>query len=158
MFQNSRQNLIGWPLVYDFHLPWLFPDFSLISPWLLPKLSLTSETFPRLGILEKKSEIIRLNIRNGKTFISDNLFKFLDLSLAFLSSPQISWLIPDYFRPCSLSLIFPSFPGWIYLHDFQWKLRATFPWFCAYWASLFLESFKTELVLRLTTTVRDFCE
>ena len=47
-----------------------------------------------------------MNLRNGKTLRSDNLFKFPDLSLAFLF---FSLKFPDYFSPSSISLTFPDF-------------------------------------------------
>ena len=76
----------GWPLFSTF----FFLGYFLTS-W--------------YGILVE-TEIIRMNLRNGKTLRSDNLFKFPDLSLAFLF---FSLKFPDYFSPSSISLTFPDF-------------------------------------------------
>ena len=74
----------------DFHFPWLFPD--------LGEISLTSW----YGILVE-TEIIRLNLRNGKHLRRDKLFKFPDFSLtsSFFSSNSLTfpWLFARFHFP-----------------------------------------------------------
>ena len=67
---------------YEFHFPRLFIEF--------PNFIEISLTF--LYAISVETEIIRLNLRNGKTLFSDFLFK-----------------LPDFFLTLIFSLKFPDF-------------------------------------------------